>query len=105
MKDEVMAELDGMIAVVTGTAQGIGRAIADRLAAAGATVHAVDKDTVDLSDSRAVEGFFAEVGPVDILVNNAGGVVQQTHVPIDQVTDDAWNAVIAANLTTTMNCT
>ena len=100
-----MPELEGRSAVVTGTAQGIGRAIADRLAAAGVTVHAVDKDTVDLSDSRAVEGFFAEVGPVDILVNNAGGVVQQTHVPIDQVTDDAWNAVIAANLTTTMNCT
>jgi 3-oxoacyl-[acyl-carrier protein] reductase len=100
-----MPELEGRSAVVTGTAQGIGRAIADRLAAAGATVHAVDKDTIDLSDSRAVEGFFAEIGPMDILVNNAGGVVQQTHVPIDQVTDDAWNAVIAANLTTTMNCT
>ena len=39
-----MAELDGMVAVVTGTAQGIGRVIADRLSAAGATVHRVDKD-------------------------------------------------------------
>ncbi|MDQ1577514.1 MAG: hypothetical protein QOE21_201 [Microbacteriaceae bacterium] len=100
-----MAELDGMVAVVTGTAQGIGREIADRIKASGATVHEVDKDTVDLSDSAAVEAFFAGIGDVDILVNVAGGVVGQTHKPIDEVTDDSWNAVIAANLTTTMNCT
>jgi 3-oxoacyl-[acyl-carrier protein] reductase len=100
-----MAELDGMVAVVTGTAQGIGREIADRIKASGATVHEVDKDTVDLSDSAAVEAFFAGIGAVDILVNVAGGVVGQTHVPIDEVTNDSWNAVLAANLTTTMNCT
>ncbi|MDQ1605990.1 MAG: hypothetical protein QOJ18_357 [Microbacteriaceae bacterium] len=100
-----MAELGGMVAVVTGTAQGIGREIADRIKASGATVHEVDKDTVDLSDSAAVEAFFAGIGDVDILVNVAGGVVGQTHKPIDEVTDDSWNAVIAANLTTTMNCT
>jgi 3-oxoacyl-[acyl-carrier protein] reductase len=100
-----MGELDAMTAVVTGTAQGIGRAVADRLAANGAAVHEVDKDTIDLSDSAATENFFAQVGDVDILVNVAGGVVGQTHIPIDELTDEAWNAVIAANLTTTMNCT
>jgi 3-oxoacyl-[acyl-carrier protein] reductase len=100
-----MGELDGMTAVVTGTAHGIGRAVADRLMANGAVVHEVDKDTVDLSDSAATEVFFAQVGDVDILVNVAGGVVGQTHTPIDELTDEAWNAVIAANLTTTMNCT
>jgi 3-oxoacyl-[acyl-carrier protein] reductase len=100
-----MTELDAMTAIVTGTAHGIGRAVADRLAANGAVVHGVDKDTVDLSDSVATEDFFAHVGDVDILVNVAGGVVGQTHTPIDELTDEAWNAVIAANLTTTMNCT
>jgi 3-oxoacyl-[acyl-carrier protein] reductase len=94
-----------MVAVVTGTAQGIGRAIADSIAAAGATVHAVDKADVDLADSAAVEEFFAGVGDVDILVNVAGGVVGQTHVPIDELTDEAWDAVVDANLRTTMNCT
>lgn len=100
-----MAELDGMIAVVTGTAQGIGRAIADSIRDAGATVHEVDKDTVDLSNSAAVEKFFTSIGAVDILVNVAGGVVGQTHVPIEDITDDSWNAVVDANLRTTFNCT
>jgi 3-oxoacyl-[acyl-carrier protein] reductase len=137
-------------AVVTGTAQGIGAAIADALEASGVTVHRVDRhavdrhavdqhavdrqaagpegtaragtrpagtsqaDTaqarpdqarVDLSDTASVTRFFAEVGPVDILVNVAGGVVGQTHTPIDELEDDAWNAVIAANLTTAFACT
>ena len=84
-----MSELDGMVAVVTGTAQGIGRSIAESVAAAGATVHGVDKDDVDLTVSADVEAFFAGVGDVDILVNVAGGVVGQTHVPIDELTDEA----------------
>ncbi|WP_298227592.1 SDR family NAD(P)-dependent oxidoreductase [Gryllotalpicola sp.] len=100
-----MAELDGLTAVVTGTAQGIGRAIADRLEKAGATVHRVDKDTVDLSDAAAVDRYFASIGDLDILVNDAGGVVGQTHTPIDELEDAAWDAVIAANITTTKNCT
>jgi 3-oxoacyl-[acyl-carrier protein] reductase len=98
-------ELDGMVAVVTGTAQGIGRAIAEDIRAAGATVHAVDKDDVDLSVGADVEAFFAGIGDVDVLVNVAGGVVGQTHVPIDELTDAAWDAVVDANLRTTMNCT
>jgi 3-oxoacyl-[acyl-carrier protein] reductase len=94
-----------MIAIVTGAAQGIGQAISRTIRDAGATVHEVDKDTVDLSDSAAVEEFFKGIGAVDILVNVAGGVVGQTHVPIDEITDDSWDAVIDANLRTTFNCT
>ncbi|GAB4079881.1 SDR family oxidoreductase [Modestobacter muralis] len=100
-----MSELDGQVAVVTGTAQGIGQAIARTLRGAGATVHEVDRDTVDLSVTAEVEEFFASVGDVDVLVNNAGGVTGQTHVPIDELTDAAWDAVVDANLRTTMNCT
>jgi 3-oxoacyl-[acyl-carrier protein] reductase len=70
------------VAVVTGTAQGIGSAIADMLERDGAVVHRVD-----------------------ILVNNAGGVVGQVHHPIEEITDEAWAAVFAANLQSTFLCT
>ncbi|MGA8207568.1 MAG: SDR family NAD(P)-dependent oxidoreductase [Candidatus Dormiibacterota bacterium] len=92
-------------AVVTGTAHGIGSAIAHALEAAGMTVHGVDKDEVDLANSAAVEAFFAGVGPVDVLVNNAGGVVGQVHHPIEEIGDDQWRAIVDANLTSTFHCT
>ncbi|MGC1406830.1 MAG: SDR family NAD(P)-dependent oxidoreductase, partial [Candidatus Dormiibacterota bacterium] len=97
--------LDGRRAVVTGTAHGIGSAIATALEADGMTVHGVDKDTVDLTDSAAVGAFFSEVGPVDVLVNNAGGVVGQVHHPLEEITDEQWRAIVDANLTSTFNCT
>jgi len=101
----VTGSLAGKTAVVTGTAHGIGTAIAQALADEGAAVHRVDKDTADLTSAGAVREFFSGIGAVDILVNNAGGVAGQVGHPLEQVTDEDWHAVVDANLTSTFLCT
>ena len=100
-----MTDLSGRIALVTGTAHGIGSGIAAALEAHGATVHGVDRDTVDVSDAHQVGELVERIGRVDILVNNAGGVVGQVGRPLEQVSDDDWQAVVDANLTSTFVCT
>jgi 3-oxoacyl-[acyl-carrier protein] reductase len=100
-----MTGLSGRTAVVTGTAHGIGAAIADALASDGAHVHRVDKDRADLTDADATAEFFAAVGAVDILVNCAGGVAGQTGRPLEEVSEQDWRAVVDANLTSTFLCT
>jgi 3-oxoacyl-[acyl-carrier protein] reductase len=98
-------DLAGRTALVTGTAQGIGAAIAAALERHGATVHGVDKDSVDVTDRGQVDALVERIGPVDILVNNAGGVVGQVGRPLEEVSDEDWQAVVDANLKSTFVCT
>jgi 3-oxoacyl-[acyl-carrier protein] reductase len=100
-----MPDLSGRVAIVTGTAHGIGAGIARALEQHGAVVHGCDKDTVDVTDGAAVDAFVASIGRVDILVNNAGGVVGQVGRPLEDVSDEDWQAIVDANLTSTFLCT
>ena len=106
-----MTLLQGRTALVTGAANGIGRAIAERLALEGAQVAAVDVEAVpdlgravqslrwDLSDTDALEALLVEaeaaVGPLDVLVNNAG--VFEPALAVD-LTLEAYRRVLAVNL-------
>ncbi len=105
-------------AIVTGAAQGIGRAVAEGLRAGGANLHLLDIDAegvaetaarldasytpVDLSDRAMVSVVIAEVerttGVADILVNAAGGVCGQVGRSIEEVDEADWRAIFAANV-------
>ncbi len=99
-----MPDLEGRVALVTGTAGGIGAAIKSALEENGANAHGVDRDTCDVADSQQVEALVERIGPVDILVNCAGGVGGQVGKPLEEVSDDDWRAIVDANLTSTFVC-
>lgn len=117
------------VAIVTGAAHGFGRAISSHFAQQGAFVWACDildeelRETqqlcerqggrcvarrVDVTREDEVSAFAAEVmgvaDRVDILVNNAGGVVGQVGHPIEMVSMEEWNRVVAINLTASFLC-
>ena len=126
MSTPELFRLDGRVALVTGATAGLGGAMAEALAAAGADVvcHGLDEppgETMaavrahgrraaslvgDLSDPatplRLVEEAEAALGPVDVLVNNAGTI---RRTPAAEHSDEEWDLVLAVNLSSPFRLT
>ena len=119
-----MTDLNPQRVLVTAGAAGIGRAIAQAFAAAGARVHVCDLDAAalqtlradtpgistsvcDIGDRAAIGTMVAEavqaLGGLDVLVNNAG--IAGPTASVEQLDPDAWDAVLRVNLTGTFNVT
>lgn len=119
--------LEGKIAIVTGGARGIGKAICEKMLQEGASVAVLDiRDTdlketcrvlsesqktavgfnIDISNKDQVDKAFKSIverfGTIDILVNNAGIVCP---APIEDVSEDDWDQVVAVNLKGATFCT
>ncbi len=117
-------DLKGQRAIVTGGAQGIGRAIAERLLANGAAVAIWDRDQAvmaqtlgelgdktiaieaDVTKLDSVEAAVSEtvsrLGGIDILVNNAG--ISGPNAPTWEYPPEAWDEVLAIDLTGVFYC-
>jgi 3-oxoacyl-[acyl-carrier protein] reductase len=120
----MQVDLAGKTAIVTGGAQGIGRAIVTQLAANGAAVAIIDlateaaRETVaeltgkgqrvaayaaDVADAAAIGSVVAQVieqfGSVDILVNNAGINTVKDRLPIHEYNREDWDRILRVDLT------
>ena len=121
--------LNDKVAIITGAAQGVGRAIAKEIASQGGRLQLVDiqadkvdavsreiRDSngvaksfcADVADSGQVEQMFQAAldayGRVDILVNNAGGSGNVGVDNIEDVTDELWELMLDANLKSAFLC-
>ena len=111
-----MFDLTGRRALITGSSQGIGLALAKGLTAAGAEVVLNGRDlskleaaakevpgsrvlAFDVTDAKgtrdAIDGFEAEAGPIHILVNNAG---MQHRAPLEDFPEDAFQRLLQTNI-------
>ncbi len=124
-----MNDLHRSCAIVTGAAQGLGRAVAERLLKSGATVIGADVLGEKLASTagalgaggdrfvpvagdlrrpetatRIVDAALTAAGRIDILVNCAGGSGHVGAREIEEHTDELWGAVIDSNLTATFLC-
>jgi NAD(P)-dependent dehydrogenase (short-subunit alcohol dehydrogenase family) len=115
--------LEGKVALVTGAAQGLGRAVAEALAAAGARLVVSDRQAEKLASTAmaltnqgyqvvsvpadvTVSGQVEEMvqqgvtayGSLDILVNNAGGSGDTGVEQIEEVSEELWDTIVDANL-------
>ena len=116
-------KLNNRVALITGSARGIGRAVAERMAAEGAQVVISDRDAAeaeataraigrraiaiacDVADPAQIEALFAAIlerfGRLDILVNNAG--IGATRLLVDTTLEE-WERTIRINLTGAFLC-
>jgi 3-oxoacyl-[acyl-carrier protein] reductase len=108
---------DGETVAITGAGGGFGTRFVEEFVARGGRVFGCDIDPdgveraralgasaecVDVADRTAVNAWIAAVeaaaGAVSVLINNAGGHLATSPGPIEDVTDSAWDAIVAANL-------
>ena len=117
------SDFEGRTVLVTGAAHGFGRAIAGAFGTRGARVFACDVledelaetvgmvgdrcegSVVDVTDrgavGRWVDDALARTGRIDVLVNNAGGVLGQVGKPVEEVSPQEWQSIVAVNQTAT----
>jgi NAD(P)-dependent dehydrogenase (short-subunit alcohol dehydrogenase family) len=112
-----MGRLDGKVAIVTGAAQGIGKAIADGLVAEGARIVVADLAraeeaaaaypggvglTVDVANEDDVARMVAETlercGSIDVLINNAGLYASLAMRPFTEIPLEEWRRVMDVNV-------